>query len=383
MPHNVATTEDEAGDFDPWLELYNPLPIDLPLVDLTLSDQLQTPWQWSFPDTSIGSFELLVIWIDGEDAEGPLHTNFRPGTGGGWLGLSEAGNPEFIHTVEYPDLGPDAAWAQIPDGSGYWLPTGLATPGTTNLTDYEPPLLFINEFLASNDSVNQDEIGDFDDWVEIFNPGPEPVQMGGLFLTDDLSNSTQWVFPEVELAPGGFLLVWCDNDETDGPLHTSFKLGASGEQIGLYDRLENGNGLIDGLTFDLQNTDISEGRQIDGGLPWVLFDSPTPGVSNVAPAGVPSAGSAPLVLRANYPNPFNPSTTVTFALPHSGHVRLSVHDLRGHLVALLVDDRKTAGTHEATWDGRDRQGRSAPAGVYLLQLKVAGEVRTGRMVLIK
>jgi hypothetical protein len=98
---------------------------------------------------------------------------------------------------------------------------------------------------------------------------------------------------------------------------------------------------------------------------------------------VPAAGPTSLVLRPNYPNPFNPSTTVTFTLPHSAQVRLAVHDLRGRLVAVLLDARKAAGIHSAVWDGLDRHGRTAAAGVYLLQLKVAGEVRTGRMVLLK
>ncbi len=383
MPSNGTTIQDEAGDFDPWLEIYNPLPVDVAVGNLALTDEPANPVKWIFPDTNIGGQGFLLVWADGETAEGPLHANFSLATGGGWLGLAETGSQESIHAVIYPAIELDVAWAQIPDGSGNWLTTSIATPGAANLASVAPPLLFINEFLASNNSVNQDEVGDFDDWTEIYNPGPDPVQMGGLFLTDDLADPVKWVFPEIELAPGDFLLVWCDNDETDGPLHASFKLGASGEEIGLFDRIENGNGLIDSYTFGAQTTDISEGRQIDGGLPWIFFASPTPGASNNDPSAVPAAGPTSLVLRANYPNPFNPSTTVTFTLPHSAQVRLAVHDLRGHLVAVLLDARKAAGTHSAVWDGFDRHGRAAAAGVYLLRLKVEGEVRTGRMVLLK
>ena len=117
--------------------------------------------------------------------------------------------------------------------------------------------------------------------------------------------------------------------------------------------------------------------------PWVFFSSPTPGASNVSTTAVSVPGPASLALGANYPNPFNPSTTVTFTLPQPTQVRLTVHDLRGRLVAILVDARQAAGTHSAAWDGRDRHGRAAAAGVYLLQLQVEGEIRTGRMVLLK
>jgi len=383
MPQNGTTVQDEAGDFDPWLEIYNPIPMDVAVGDLALTDEPLNPVKWPFPDAIIGGSGFLLVWADGETAEGSLHANFTLAADGGWLGLSEAESQEPIYAVVYPALESDIAWAQIPDGSENWLETSVATPGAANVGDEVPPLLFINEFLASNDNVNQDEMGDFEDWVEIYNPGPDPVQMGGLFLTDDLTHPTKWIFPEVELAPGDFLLVWCDEDETDGPLHASFKLSASGEEIGLFDRIEHGNGLIDSYTFGPQTTDISEGRQTDGGLPWVFFSSPTPGASNVSTTAVSVPGPASLALGANYPNPFNPSTTVTFTLPQPTQVHLTVHDLRGRLVAILVDARQAAGTHSAAWNGRDRHGRAAAAGVYLLQLQVEGEIRTGRMLLLK
>jgi hypothetical protein len=70
-------------------------------------------------------------------------------------------------------------------------------------------------------------------------------------------------------------------------------------------------------------------------------------------------------LLGNWPNPFNPQTTVGFALPEAGRVRLSVHDLRGRLVRVLVDERRDAGTHQVLWDGRDQGGRAVASGTYL------------------
>ena len=85
-----------------------------------------------------------------------------------------------------------------------------ATPGSENQNPEEPNdiVLYINEFLALNETGIQDETEAYEDWLEIYNPGPDPVDMGGLFLTDDFSNTTQWMFPDTTLEAGGFLLVW-------------------------------------------------------------------------------------------------------------------------------------------------------------------------------
>jgi hypothetical protein len=146
---------------------------------------------------------------------------------------------------------------------------------------YTPPALFINEFLASNDSVNQDERGEYEDWVELYNAGDQPLDVGGMYLTDDLSRPTRWRIPHGTLIPaGGFLLIWTDDDEGDGPLHASFKLSRTGEEIGLFDGDVTANTLIDSILFGPQATDVSSGRSPDGGETWTTFDPPTPEQSN-------------------------------------------------------------------------------------------------------
>jgi len=384
VPSNETVVQDEAGDFDPWLEIFNPLPVDVGVGNLALTDEELNPLKWVFPDTNIGGLGFLVVWADGEPAEGPYHTNFSFAAEGGWLGLSEVQSQQPIFAVVCPAMEPNIAWAQVPDRSGSWVATSIPTPGVTNLADSPPPVLFINEFLASNDSDHQDELGEFDDWAEIYNPGPEAVQMGGLFLTDDLENSTKWVFPEIELAPGEFLLVWCDQEVTQGPLHASFKLSASGEGLGLFDRIDNGNGLIDGYNFGPQTTDISEGRHSDGGLPWIFFPGPTPGASNNGASGLPGTGPSSLVLLPNYPNPFNPQTTIGFDLPSEQAVSLRVYDISGRLVGVVIDNETVAqGRNEVVWRGRDMAGRMVSAGVYFYRLEAGEYSETKRMALIK
>ncbi|MFQ5599945.1 MAG: right-handed parallel beta-helix repeat-containing protein [Candidatus Krumholzibacteriia bacterium] len=91
-----------------------------------------------------------------------------------------------------------------------------------------------------------------------------------------------------------------------------------------------------------------------------------------------------LALRQNYPNPFNPTTRVDFELPRPARARLSVFDVRGRLVARLVDRRIPAGRHNVVWDGHDSGGKLLGSGVYFYRLDVDGHgSRTRKMLLLK
>jgi hypothetical protein len=103
-------------------------------------------------------------------------------------------------------------------------------------------------------------------------------------------------------------------------------------------------------------------------------------------SGVPEGtGGLPLVsrLHTNYPNPFNPRTTIMFDLSASGPVDLAVFDVAGRLVKRLVNESMAAGSHDVVWEGRDSGNRLVPAGVYFFQLKTPDTVDTKRMTLIK
>ena len=85
--------------------------------------------------------------------------------------------------------------------------------------------IFINEFMAGNDSVLADPQGDYDDWIELYNSSSETVDLGGMYLTDDLEDKTAWQFPAgTQIAGNSYLLVWADKDPEDNPngLHATF-----------------------------------------------------------------------------------------------------------------------------------------------------------------
>ena len=103
------------------------------------------------------------------------------------------------------------------------------------------------------------------------------------------------------------------------------------------------------------------------------------------PIGVADTPAQPvaLELRGNYPNPFNPSTTITFALPSSGLANLSIYNITGQKVRELASGPMSAGSHSVVWDGLDAAGKAVSSGVYLSQLKMGSHTATGRMLLAK
>jgi len=90
-----------------------------------------------------------------------------------------------------------------------------------------------------------------------------------------------------------------------------------------------------------------------------------------------------LALDANYPNPFNPKTTIRFDLPQAGDVDLSVYDITGRRVATLHRGELPAGRHELSWLGRDQAGRQVASGLYVYRLETGGEILTRKMTLLK
>jgi hypothetical protein len=88
-------------------------------------------------------------------------------------------------------------------------------------------------------------------------------------------------------------------------------------------------------------------------------------------------------LVGSFPNPFNPSTTIAFALAAPGPVTLDILGVDGRRLARLVDGALPAGRYERVWDGRDSEGRTQSSGVYLAQLRWSGGAESRRLLLLK
>ena len=96
-------------------------------------------------------------------------------------------------------------------------------------------------------------------------------------------------------------------------------------------------------------------------------------------AGMPLETS----LNKNYPNPFNPSTTIPFQINQNGYVSLKVYDMSGSLVKTLVSDYRDAGTYEIVWNGLNNDGQQVASGQYILQMSAPEYTNTLQMTFIK
>lgn len=146
---------------------------------------------------------------------------------------------------------------------------------------YRPPAVYVNEILASNLNGSVDELLQHEDWLELRNRDIVPVDLGGMFLSDNLDRSQVFkIPPSTVIPPGGYLVFWCDNDVSQGPLHTSFKLTKSDGRIGLFDTVDHGNTLVHGFYYGLQNTDVSFGFLPDDSDAPDYIATPTPSTPN-------------------------------------------------------------------------------------------------------
>ncbi len=139
-----------------------------------------------------------------------------------------------------------------------------------NLEQLEPKRLlaadvYISEFVASNDTGLADEDGDFPDWLEIYNAGPDNINLGDWHLTDDADELRKWSFPDQDLAAGNFQIVYLsdkDRAEAGSPLHANFKIASGGEYLALVE--DTGTGTLEVRSeyapeFPRQTTDVSYG----------------------------------------------------------------------------------------------------------------------------
>jgi len=243
--------------------------------------------------------------------------------------------------------------------------------------------VYINEILASNNTVNTDESGEYDDWLELYYSGTESKDIGGLYLTDKADNLTKWIIPDgTVIQSQNFLLFWCDEDQEQGNLHTNFKLNAGGEFLALVNI--DGVTILDSITFGDQSTDISYGRVLDGSSEW-NFLSPTPGSTNSSLGMEVSELAMPerFTLYQNYPNPFNPITNLRYDLPEQAQVTLTVFDLMGRQIIKLVNTTQDVGNKSVRWNATNSFGKPVSAGVYLFQIHAGEFVQTKKMVLLK
>jgi len=175
------------------------------------------------------------------------------------------------------------------------------------------------------------------------------------------------------------LLLNLENMLEDGIFSDIIRISALGAEkipAGYIFRIVNP---ADGSSVDLRNEDFLLNVEIfhSEGEPWLI-----PLCLEVIPLANDS-GEREVFSASNYPNPFNPETTIIYNLPAESFVTLEIYNLKGQLVKRLVSENKPSGAHKAVWDGSDQQGREVASGFYFYRLKTKDNQLTRKILLMK
>ncbi|MEA3501066.1 MAG: FlgD immunoglobulin-like domain containing protein, partial [Candidatus Marinimicrobia bacterium] len=128
--------------------------------------------------------------------------------------------------------------------------------------------------------------------------------------------------------------------------------------------------IINGVTFwyKLEDVDYSGNTKFHGPISPTPLESTTPKAFRLYP---------------NYPNPFNPVTTIQYDLPEDGYVQLVIYNIRGEVATTLVKNNQTAGSYQLHWNGKNENGKLLPSGIYLLKIVTGNYTKTNKMVLMR
>jgi hypothetical protein len=332
---NVTGPLDNASQHDPWVEAYNTSSNALSLTNYYLTDTYTNLTKWPFPTNAIaGSNGFALVWCDAQtnQATNALHSSFRLASGAGSVVLSRliSNQVQIVDYLNYTNLSANWSYGDVPDAQPFYRQTMFyVTPGATNSGASAPIQVYINEWLADNaGSLADPADGNYEDWFELYNPGTNAVDLGGFYLTDDLTNKTKFLIPangHYQVPAGGYLLVWADNESSQNStnladLHVNFALSKSGEAIGLY--AADGTA-IDAVTFRAQTTDVSQGRFPNGTAAIFSMPTPTPRAANVVPNTAPQLAAITnrvmtlgqtLSFYVNATDTDLPSQTLTYSL---------------------------------------------------------------------
>jgi photosystem II stability/assembly factor-like uncharacterized protein len=365
-------------------------------------------WQSLTSGTDEDLFALFFADVDTGWVGGRGGLILKTTDGGATWSPQTSGTTRQIRAIQFLDH--DLGWAvggggvilKTTDGGESWQPQ------TSNTTGYLMSVCFVDPqhgWIAGDDgsqSATLKTINGGEDW-QIVIPSPSTLGFGSIHFVDEnvgwvvgydamifktFDGGDSWTLQYSDSLTSYTSLTGVHGFNANTCVAVGYT-GVEGRSLKTMNRGDSwmnmygaGNDILDAVYF----ADQSNGWAV-GHRGTILAASTNQVPSDIVigvpddPDGPPAAGPQ---LGQNFPNPFNPRTTISYDLRGPARVSLKIYDVSGHLVRVLRDGvAETAGHHEVTWEGRDRAGRGVAAGVYFYRLQAGPYVGTRRMLLVK
>lgn len=287
MPSNKGTVTSEDGRYCDWIELCNPTGRPINLAGFALTDNAKMPTKYVLPYRVLEPGEYAVIYADGQPSTTTeLHAPFKLKNASEMLLLVNTDGSE-LQRISYAAMESDQSFAMDMDTQA-WAATDQPTPcfpntgaGYASFLENRQAVspVSISEVMACNVVTLRDEDGDYPDWVELYNPSAESVDLTGWGLSNNEARPKEWEFPAVEIGPGEHIVVYLSGKNRAQPeknLHTDFRLDAFHDTL----LLSNLRGqIVREVQIDDLKGDASYGL-VPGTDTWQAFSQPTPGYPN-------------------------------------------------------------------------------------------------------
>ncbi len=245
-----------------WIELYNPLDVDVDISGYIIDDiTTGGTAPYTIPASTIISAHGFYLLFQS-------NTSIALNNAGDTVNYIKPDGTTILDSYTYSSSADDISYGRETDGSSVWITFDSPTPGASNAGAMpNGDAVLINEFLPDPNTLYSVE------WIELYNPLDETVDISGYILDDIISGGTgPFTIPVGTTIPAHGFVVFYQNV-------TGIALNNAGDTVNYL--MPDGITILDSYTYSSSADDISYGRETDGSSTWVTFDTPTPGASNI------------------------------------------------------------------------------------------------------
>lgn len=333
-PNSTETLMDDEGDFVSWVEIYNKSEKTVNLRGYSLSDDGMDREKWTFPNFKIKAGGYAVVYLSGKakeyDKSNKIHATFKLNGQEEMLSLYNRSGKE-IDRVQVFELFSNLSCGRSLEDSKKYVFFTKATPGRQNSPSFVESVdsaiytggreLVITEVAAVNTTVAQSSLGEYFDYVELYNTTDKEINLANYKLSDGKKAESFKQLPEKTVAPGGYVAIYCADSSyvssSTGNIYLDYGLNRYGETIYL---MNKDNVIVDTLKYGRLQKGYCAGRDINGTNEVKYYYGLTPAKANSTAVMEKSLRNPEFSLDSTY---VDKGTTVEITAPY-GEIRYTL-----------------------------------------------------------